>query len=404
VRVRLATAVIVAVAGVTAFAQQPAPPLTLDAAIARAMTANPTIAAARLARPVATAGVAVAGERPNPDVGYEASKETPQQAITFALPIELGGKRQRRIDLAQAGVATTDAALARVTTDVRNDVRRAYFELVAANERVSLVDGLRVLLTRARDAAQVRVAAGDVPRQELLQTELQLADATNILTAARGEVAAAEVELNTLLGQPVGTPLVLADGLAPGPLPSQADALSRATQSNAELAVLDRQISEQTARRNLVQALRTPDLAAGTAFTYDAEPEFRYGWRVNFGVTVPVFTTHRAGVLLEDAETARLRAQRDALVATVSGAVVAALARATAARDALASYQTTILPAAQQVEQMAQAAYSSGQTGLVALLQALQQTRDIRQRGLEAGLAFQLALADLERAIGAPLR
>jgi outer membrane protein TolC len=49
---------------------------------------------------------------------------------------------------------------------------------------------------------------------------------------------------------------------------------------------------------------------------------------------------------------------------------------------------------------MAQDSYNSGQTNLVTLLQALQQARNVRQRGLQAGLDFQSAMADLERAIG----
>ena len=52
---------------------------------------------------------------------------------------------------------------------------------------------------------------------------------------------------------------------------------------------------------------------------------------------------------------------------------------------------------------MAQDSYSSGQSGLVTLLQALQFTRDVRRHNLEAGAEYQRALADLERAIGAPL-
>ena len=65
-------------------------------------------------------------------------------------------------------------------------------------------------------------------------------------------------------------------------------------------------------------------------------------------------------------------------------------------------YQATILPLALESERQAQAAYTGGQTGLPALVQALQTARDTRQRGLQAGLDYQHALADLERAIGAP--
>ena len=66
-------------------------------------------------------------------------------------------------------------------------------------------------------------------------------------------------------------------------------------------------------------------------------------------------------------------------------------------------YRDVILPQAQQVEQLAQDSYEFGQTGIAALLQALQASRDVRLRSVDAAAQLQTALADLERAIAAPL-
>jgi outer membrane protein TolC len=57
----------------------------------------------------------------------------------------------------------------------------------------------------------------------------------------------------------------------------------------------------------------------------------------------------------------------------------------------------------EEVERMAEDSYRSGQTGLVVLLQALQAAREVRAKAVQAGFDYQAALADLERAIGAPL-
>jgi outer membrane protein, heavy metal efflux system len=84
--------------------------------------------------------------------------------------------------------------------------------------------------------------------------------------------------------------------------------------------------------------------------------------------------------------------------------VTAALSRATAARQALDRYQSEVLPTLTQVEQMAEESYRAGQTGLPAYLQTLQAAREIRQQAVQAGLDYQLALADLERAMGRPLQ
>src|SRR4029450_13679167 len=67
--------------------------LTMQAAIGRAMAANPTIAAARLRGPMNLANLAVARERLNPEGVFELEKETPKEAYGLAVPLELGGKR-----------------------------------------------------------------------------------------------------------------------------------------------------------------------------------------------------------------------------------------------------------------------------------------------------------------------
>ena len=394
----------VGMAGMLA-AQTPAAPagpvLTLGEALTLAVAANPSITAARLQRPIDVANVGVARERLNPEVQYEASKETPRQAIGATLPLELGGKRARRIDLAASTIAVNDADLARVIAAVRNDVRRAYFDAAAATLRVQIALDVRALAQRARDAANARVTAGDVPQSDLTQSDLALASSENELVAARGEADATLAELNVLIGRPAQTPADLSDALTGGTPVTREQAVALASQSNTELQLIDRRIAEQTARINLAKALMAPDVAVSSTFTYDAQPEFTYGWRLGLSATVPVFTRHRAGVLVEESGLARLQGERAAAVTRIEGTIVAALTRAMAARDQMTRYQTSILPLALESERQAQAAYSGGQTGLPALVQALQTARETRQRGLQAGLDYQHAVADLERAIGA---
>jgi outer membrane protein, heavy metal efflux system len=383
-------------------AQSSTLPLTLEAAVARALASNRELAVARLEGPVAQAAVEIAKERPNPDVTYEVEKETPKQSVGASFPIEIGGKRGRRIDLAEAGVGVQQAGLNRLTLDVRNRVRRAFFALVAANRRARLIEDLRGIAQRARDTAQARFDAGDVPRIEVLQTELALVETENGVAGARGDVRVATIDLNLLLAQPPDTPIDLVEPTL-GALPSPEVARSLATGANVELALLDRRLAEQTARRGLAVALRTPDLTAGATYTFDAQPEFSHGYRASGGITVPLFTRHKAAVVLEDAAFARLTTERDAMIAAIASEVTAALARASAAREQVERSERESLPRAAEVDRMAQDAYSAGQTGLVALLQALQFTRDVRQRALDATVQYHEALADLERAIGAPL-
>jgi outer membrane protein, heavy metal efflux system len=397
----LATAVVLGEMPTAQVAQ--AGSLTLQAAVDRALAANPTIVAARLRGAINSAGLAVASERLNPEATVEIEKEAPKQAFGFALPLELGGKREKRIAVSQATIRAGDAELAATVAQIRNDVRRAYYDVLVADARLSVLRELRDVSQRARDTAQTRFEAGDVPRLEVLQADLALAAAENETTATEGVTIAARAKLNAVLGQPLDAAQPLSTPIDAGGPVVMSVALERARASSTELTVLDRQIEQQRAKLALAQALRTPDIIPTATLTHDAQPEFTYGWRAGLAVTLPILTSHKAGVELEQATLNQVMAQRQATELRITGDVTAAAAIAESQRAAYARYQDLILPQAQQVELLAQDSYQLGQTGIATLLQALQASRDIRLRSIDAVSQFQTALADLERAIGAPL-
>jgi cobalt-zinc-cadmium efflux system outer membrane protein len=377
--------------------------LTLQAAIERAFAANPAIAAARLTGAINAAGLALARERPNPEGSIEIEKETPKQSFGFAVPLELGGKRAKRIAVSQATIAIGEADLAATIAQVRNDVRRAYFETVAADSRLAILRELRDLSQQARDTAQARFESGDAPRLETLQAGLALASAVNEAIAAEGVLLAARAKLNALLDQPLDTRQQLATSIDPGAPVVASVMLDLARSGSSELVVMDRRIEEQRAKLLLARALRVPDVVPSATLTHDAQPEFTYGWRAGIAVALPLFTSHKAGVAVEETALARLMAQRHATLRRIEGDVTSAAALAEAQRSAYVRYRDVILPQAQEVEQLAQDSYRLGQTGIASLLQALQAARDVRLRSLDAVSQFQVALADLERAIGAAL-
>jgi len=118
-------------------------------------------------------------------------------------------------------------------------------------------------------------------------------------------------------------------------------------------------------------------------------------------VTMPVFTTHRAAVRVEEATLTQLTSEREAALARISGEVASAAALAESQRQQYLRYRDEILPQALEVERMAEDSYKLGQTGIAAYLQALQASRDVRLRSIQSAADLQSALADLERATGA---
>jgi len=380
-----------------------APALTLDEVMAEALAASPALAAARLGRAEAEARQDIARLRPNPDLNVERTNDLPHDAATLSVPIERGRKRRRRIALAEVQTKKEEAELARLTAETRNQVRRAYFSLAAAERRAAETAELQRLAESARDAARARFEVGDVPRLDVLQAELSAVQAASETDKARGLLLGARSDLNALLGRPLDSPLAAGTGLDAGTVPPVDAAVRLALAGSTELAVLDLGIAEQQAEVELARAEAVRDLTADAGVLHDAQPDFTWGWRAALTVTLPVFSRGREQVRLEEATLARLQAERDAAAARLRGEVATAAAAAETQRQALLRFRDEVLPRAAEVERMAEDSYRSGQTDLTALLQSLQAVHDLRLQAVQAGNDYQNALADLERAIGAPL-
>jgi cobalt-zinc-cadmium efflux system outer membrane protein len=391
----------VLLAALTAAQAPAAGTFSLDAALAAAEAHNPTLAAARLGRAADLAGIDVARQRPNPEASFEAGRDTPHEAFSVGMPLEFGGKRARRIELANATLARTTAEIEVQALEIRRAVRLAYFEVVASASRAQVTSDLRGFAERTRNAARDRFESGAAPRLEALQAELALAQADNEQEAARGRLDAARVELNALLGAPPGTPANPSDSFDLGTVPQD---IAGIVARSPDVIAIDRAIEEAVARERLARTLRTPDTTVSGGVLFDSPPEFTYGWKAGLAVTIPVITRHTADVRVETARVAQLRAQREARVAELTGQASAAAARAQAARQRFLRYRDEIIPQLATVESMAEDAYRSGQTGLSAFLQAMQAAREVRLLATDAGLEYQQALADLERALGGPLR
>jgi cobalt-zinc-cadmium efflux system outer membrane protein len=395
------TLFVLAFAGSAWEARAQAPPgpaltLTLPDAVARALANNPAYLAKSLDLGLATLDIDIAGERPNPDFAYENTRDAPHQAFVFTTPVELGGKRGSRVALGQSAREVVRADLAREAADLRSDVRHAFYRLMAADRRLAVARELMGVAARARDAARTRVESGDAPRLDQVQAELAGARVANATATAEGERAALQDELDALLGLPPGTALtpvgdVFVDGL------DTLSAPAAPAGESIDVTAAMRRTAAANAAIGLARSARVPDVTVETGLTYDAPPDFAYGWKLGASMTVPLFTTHRVEVVRAQQAATQAERQQAAATADVASRLSAASRRAMAFGEAVRRTTRDILPAAATVNDMAQASYEAGQTGMVNLLQSLQTVAETRLDAVETALSFQLALADLER-------
>ena len=142
--------------------------------IRRALSSNGEIAAVRLEIDRARARLRQAGLRPNPTLDFEqsngkytGSSGESETSIGVSLPLEVGGQRRRRIELAQAELEAVEAEVADRERRLAAEVRSVYVEALAALRELEITENLNNLDLQTTRFIQARVNEGETAPIEL---------------------------------------------------------------------------------------------------------------------------------------------------------------------------------------------------------------------------------------------
>jgi cobalt-zinc-cadmium efflux system outer membrane protein len=387
------------------FPAGPFSPLSYDQALALATSRNLNVEAARRARLIREAAIRTARQIPNPDVSFETSQDSPHQSLNFDIPVEIGGKRSRRVDLAKEELTLAEVDVQAEMRAVRRELRQAFYGLIAADERVRLADSVLDIARRVREAAQARFETGAAPRLEVMAADLVVTRAETDIDLARSVRIASQATLDAVLNLPPQQALAVTGTLYEhAPVIVYEQALAMATTSNVDLVLLDRQIAIEARRLDLLRAERTPTPVLSAGALFNNPPDFNVGSRFSVSVGMPLFTRNQGEIAASIATTAQLRTRREATLRTVENQVYGTLARVDAARRQADAYEQRLVPTATELQTLAEESYRAGRTSVLGLLEAQRSLRDLRREALQSALDLQIALADLEEVLGTELR
>lgn len=396
-----------------AFAQQPAeqaasaPPvtLTLRDALDRASRQNLDLATARLRRAVSQAGIRIARQIPNPTFNFTALRDTPHEGLFFDQPVEVGGKRGRRIELARQEDFLSGVEIDSLARQVRRRVREAYHAAARARAFTAQQQRALDLARRVREIAQARFEAGEVAQLEVLQADLEMARAETELAVAKQHEKVAFSELNLVLNEPPETAWELAPLEELPPAVTLADLVTRAQASNSELLRLAQEVKIEQSHRSLLEAERIPtvDLQFGTDFNSPGPGGFRAGPRGQISFALPIFSRNQGELAQSQAASRVLDSAVAATRRAVAGRVEAGYYEWSTRQTEVDLYRRTLLPAVQRFEGLAEESYRAGRASLLTVLNAQHSVQQAEREYLDSLLALQTAFADLEEIVGAPL-
>jgi cobalt-zinc-cadmium efflux system outer membrane protein len=380
--------------------QQPAR-LTVQEALELADKQNLDLAAARRRRAVALAGIRIARQRPNPSANFTTLRDEPHEGLFFDQPLEIGGQRGRRIDVARQEGALTDLEIAALARQVRRSVREAYYAAAYARAESDRLARVVELAKRLGQIAEDRYNTGDVAQLEVIQTGLEVSRAEADLEVARQREKVSLSELNALLNEPATKAWELAGTLEDNtPSARLEDLVSRAYQSNPDLQHLGGEKKVEESRRSLLRAERIPNLDLEAGIDFNSPRDFRYGPRSQISIGLPLFTRNQGEIAESLANERVLEAETTATERSVSARVEAAFYDLEAQRTQVRLYHDRLLPAARQLESMAEESYRAGKTNILTAIQAQQAVQSVESSYLQSLEQLQDLYAGLEETVG----
>ena len=378
------------------------PPLDLQQALALALDGNPGLRAARRALEASDGAVLQSSARPNPELAWsqeDTRRSTRTLTVQLNQTLEVGGKREARMRVAERGRDLAQAELAGAEAALRADVGTAFFGVLAAQQRVVLAGQTLEIASSARKAAARRVAAGKVAPLEETRARVAESGARLEQAQARSGLRVARGQLQALWGERV-RPFGQAEGAVDAlpQLPELAALQQRIEQAPAVLRA--RQALEQSrATADLERARRLPDPTVSLGVKRATEVG-RNQLVVGVSVPLPVLDSNRGNQLqalrLADQAEEQLLATRVQLQAQL----LEARELLQASREQARQLAEEVLPTARTAYELASRGFALGKFGYLDVLDAQRTWSEARSQYLDQLLATHRAAADIDRLLG----
>ena len=398
--------------------------MTADETVAYALSNNGELAAARKEIEAARALVKQARLRSNPSVEFSRQEQIGgadnDTMIAGSLPLELGGRRRTRINVAEAELAIREREVANRERLLASEVRLKFGEALGQTLKLKLIEDLLKSVLQGFRLVQARVVEG---KTAPLEENMTLVEVNRLRSRRELEAGQTEIkllELRNLLGLKPEEPLRLRgdfkDLLAP--LPTLAEATQQALQTRPDLQAM--RAIETLANAQIEQARAGGRIDASVSAGYGRNNfSFPVNGITNTGALRPVqdvFHSLRFGIIFEIPVRNRNQGAIEAAVAnreaaarrlefadlTVRREVAAAFARYQSSARAMEIFRVGVRGQANANLDVVRQIYELGASNLIDYLVEERRFIELETEFIDAQLAVYQARIEIGRAIFAP--
>ncbi len=301
---------------------------------------------------------------------------------------ERGNKRELRTRAAQSNASAAQADIEDILVQQQQATAFAYFDLLAAQERIGQVSEISRSATQLANTANRRVQAGDLAAQDAARIEIEAQRASTDLLSARLDRQRAALALAQLTGF-TGAGTLVAQPDWPTPARAEAEStevLYPSVENRPDVRAALQRVEAARAALDVASAQKKADVTLGASFDHFPGTSTR---QLELRLQMPLYGL--LGGYNFQGEVARAQAQLDQaqdILDKTRRAASTELQRLQQDRLGAGaraySYESTILPRARKVAEMAELAYSKGAMSLTELIDARRTLRTILIEDLAA--------------------
>ncbi len=377
--------------------------LTLPQALELAEQNHPQLRAGAAQVDVARAGMVTAKAYPNPEIGMRAGGQDYRVAgnvrgfvstYQFAQPLELGGLRPARMEVAERGRVSSELALDGIRLAVLSGVRRTFFQALRKKEEIEILDENLRLVEEFRKRLQVRVDVGEAGRLELYRADAEVATARTAANGARLQYVAGLSQLRAAMGSAVDPDLRITGALdAAVTLPALEELRKEMMERHPVLRLARSEVDRSQSRLKYEVALKRPQ--PSLVVEVDRPPDVPI-YRAGINIPLPFWNKREGPIAEAAAQIRQTKALAESNELQLLAALGSAYERYQLASSQLDAFQQGLLQEAEAGLRAAETAYRLGERGILEVLDAQRVLRTVRLDRLNAQYDRQAALVDLE--------
>ncbi len=393
------------------------PALTLEEAERIALQANPEIRLAVRKVSTAEAHIPGAGALEDPSLMFRGWQVPLSQPWNYNAAMNMfmvgqnlpgPGKRGLRSQIANDGVTIAKAELEAKRREISAGVRKAFYDLLRNADELKIHDEQVAIARQGLEAARIKYSVGKVPQQDVLKSQVALSKLIEHLVMLEQDADLGRTTLNTLLGRNPELPIEVAGQYTlPRELPSISQLEELALKSRPMLTARSAAITQAQDQLKLAKKGYTPDFSASAGYMLmPSGSTFRNNYMIEGSMTLPWLNHRKHNAEISEAQSvvSEQEADFEAARLMVFGQIQDALVRARASRKLVDLYKETLRPQTEAALRSTVIAYENDRTDILNLLDSQNTTLDVDSSYFRAAAEFEQHMAELELAVGSPIR